>query len=153
MSAVAAETYQKLAVIHNDRNPDIHTLSLMLGGSRVDGIFVETLHNDTNPPSKTTRRFALSDIESQDGVVLDGDASHKAIILQGEIDSSAGYGDLTVSYLKNGLFGVYAKCQVDLVRNHSGAWQLQMPATGRPVDDVSIKTWSLGIQNLVGLCS
>jgi hypothetical protein len=154
MSALAGESYQKLAVIRNDRNPDIHTLSLMVGsGNRVDGIYIETLHNDTNPPTRTSRRFALNEIESPDGVVLDGDANHKAIILQGDIDAGEGRGELIVRYLKNGLFGVYASCHVSLVRNRAGTWWLEVPETGRRVQNVSIRTWSLGIRNLVGLCS
>lgn len=151
-ASASAENYQRLAVIHNDRNSDVHTMALVVdrrGG--VDALYVQTRHGDGKPPVVTSRTFDLSEVSSPAGVVLDGDAEHRAIILRGDIDSGPGEGTLTVSYLKNGLFGSYAECRVNLVR-HRGKWQLANAYTGAPVRNVSIETWALGISTISGIC-
>lgn len=148
--SVRADSLQQLATIENDRNADVHTLSLdMADPWHLKAIHVVTTHGDA--ARQTSRSFSIEDVASPAGAVLDGDSAHKAIILQGRIDGAGGSGMLVVRYIKNGLFGGYGQCQVALLRN-DGHWRLYNAYTRQVVTNLTIRTWSLGIRTIEGIC-
>ena len=98
------------------------------------------------------RVYWLPKIESTEGVVLGQGQGVKAILLRGTIDSAAGRGALVVKYLKNGLFMTYHECKLSLRRMDTHDWQLINAYDGKPIKQIEIKTWMLGISTLKNVC-
>ncbi len=96
--------------------------------------------------------YWLDRIESRDGVVLGQGQGVKAILLRGTIESQAGQGSLVISYLTNGIFRHYAECRIDLKRVSLQQWQLVNAYDGRPIEQIKVKTWTLGISTLANVC-
>lgn len=142
---------QQLAVITNDHNSDINDLFLLLDSEgQVEGIRFDTQH--ANSDSVTSEDFTLDEIESDAGAVLVHEEGYDAVILKGEIDSVAGKGDLTVSYLSDGLMDSYSDCSALLRRDGKQRWQLINSTTGAIITRMRIRTWSMGISTIEGLC-
>ena len=138
---------EKLVNIMSDLNSDTSELSVALDTSnRIQGI---DFYNG-NPA--TDHYFTLAEIEADKGVVLDTEQGHAAILLQGTIDLESASDTLTVSYLANGLFDIYDKCQIVFERATNGDWQLMNAYTHELVTEIDVKTWKLGITTLAGIC-
>jgi hypothetical protein len=143
-----------LAAITNDRDSSVSNMGLMLDAQNtVRGIYLKTRANKHTAPAKSTGRvYWLSRIESPKGVVLGQGKGVKAILLQGNIEPHGGHGSLVIKYLTNGLFRHYAQCRVDLRRLGPDNWQLVNAYDGAPIQHIQVKTWALGISNLVNVC-
>jgi hypothetical protein len=147
----ASPTLDQLATVSNDRNADVSMLSLEVeNNGTVDGLYFSTKHADTGQTTHT--EFPLSQIQSADGVVLDGDATHKVFILQGTIDAQKGSGLLTVKYLANGLTGEYQQCGgIKLQRAQDQKWSL-FNYKNQPLTKIEVVTWALGISTVQNVC-
>lgn len=154
----ADATTQKLGIITNDLDPSVSTMNVALDPARqVEGIYIETDKHDAEPPTMTHEFYPTRDIESSDGVTLDGDATHRAVILQGPIDSKQGRADLVVTYLYNGITGSYRQCQVKMSRSSQDEWSLVNAYTGQVIQEIRTLTWSmfgqtLGISTIQNVC-
>ena len=147
MAAAAAHvTLQPLARITNDRNADLQRLEVLLEAGQVVGLRFDTI-NGENPHASD---FSLADMQA--GVVLDGDAQHEAIILRGSIDSRVGDSQLLISYLSNGLFGRHKACRAGMERDASGQWHIVNIYDHQWVAQLVVRTWSLGISTIEGIC-
>lgn len=144
-----AQTLQQLVTVSNDRNSDVQKLSVALNGSTVAGMSFETDHADA---PADYGNFTLAQIEAANGVVLYSEDGHNAILLQGTVDSAAGKGSLRVSFLANGLTNNYKACNANLTRDTAGQWHLVNAYTNQNVVSINVKTWTLGISTVEGLC-
>jgi hypothetical protein len=146
-TATAADvTFQPIASITNDRNADLQSLGVLLQAGQVVGLRFDTL-NGKNPHKSD---FSIEDMKA--GAVLDGDAKHKAVVLRGSIDSTAGNADLIVTFLSNGLIGKHKVCRADIVRDGRGQWHIVDIYHHKRVDHLVIRTWRLGISTIEGIC-
>jgi len=144
--ATAADVIlQPLASITNDRNAHVQNLSVLVEAGQVVGLRFDTI-NGNNPHASD---FSLDDMRV--GAVLE-DATHKAIVLRGAVDSTAGNADLIVTYLSNALFGTHRDCRVRLVRDDSGQWHIVNIYNHNQVDHLFVQTWMLGISRIAGIC-
>lgn len=143
-----------LAVVTNDRDTSVSRLELMLDDdSSVRGIYMETSANaGSNPSPALAQVYPLKNIESNDGVVLGQGQGVKAIFLRGTIASQDGRGSLTIRYLANGVFRHWAECKIDLQRTGQDDWQLVNAYDGRPIEQIKVQTWALGISTLANVC-
>jgi hypothetical protein len=155
---------QPLAMVTNTRDRDYDCLGLSLDArAEVTAIRFET-HPEAsaaNPaaPLVHIREFALSDVASADGAVLDGRPGHDAIALQGLIAAGAASSDLVLRFLYNGLTGEMRRCAltIDRVAREGGGWELKN-AGGERVTQIRIRTRSLpllgtiGIETIEGAC-
>lgn len=148
----------RLAAITNDRDTSVSYLNLMVNQHEaVSGIFVQTKVPETNQPHAADRVISqsvywLKNIESNQGVVLGQGKGHKAILLQGDINSRDGRGSLVIKYLNNGVFGSYKQCRVALQRVSPFNWGLINAYNDQPVKRIEVKTWLLGISTLTHVC-
>jgi hypothetical protein len=145
-TARAADVFQSLASITNDRNADLQRLSVLLAAGQVVGLRFDTV-NGANPHASD---FSLDEMKA--GAVLDGDAQHEAIVLRGSIDSTIGDADLTVTYLANGLFGTRKNCHARMVRDERGQWHIVNIYDHERVDHLVVETWTFGISTIDGIC-
>lgn len=142
---LADTTFQQLASITNDRNADFERLGVLLRGGQVVGLRFDTI-NGGNPHQS---EFSIADMRA--GAVLDGDATHKALVLRGSIDA-AGKADVTITYLSNGLFGRYRDCRARIVRDDHAQWHILNVYDHKWVDHLVVQTWALGIFTIGGIC-
>jgi hypothetical protein len=146
-TALAVEVIlQQLASITNDRNADLQHLDVLLVLGNVVGLRFDTI-NGKHPHESY---FSLHDMER--GAVLDGDAKHKAIVLQGSIDSAGDNADLVITYLANGLSGRHKDCRAAITRDDKGQWHLVNIYDHKWVDHLVVQTWKLGISTIAGIC-
>jgi hypothetical protein len=145
-AAAADVTFQRLASITNDRNADLQYLGVLLDAGQVVGLRFDTING--NDPHESD--FSIDEMKA--GAVLDGDATHKAIVLRGSIDSAVGNADLVITYLSNGLFGKHKDCRADMVRDQSGQWHIVNIYDRQWVNHLVVKTWALGISTVQGIC-
>ena len=138
--------FQQVASITNDRNADLQNLGILLVLGHVVGLRFDTI-NGKNPHESY---FSLHDMER--GAVLDGDAKHKAIVLQGSVDSNAGNIDLVITYLANGLSGRHKDCRASILRDDKGQWHIVNIYDHQWVDHLVVQTWKLGISTIAGIC-
>jgi hypothetical protein len=138
--------FQPLASITNNRNADLQSLGVLLVLGRIVGLRFDTL-NGKNPHEAY---FSLHDMKR--GAVLDGDGKHKAIVLRGSIDPTAGSADLVITYLSNGLSGKHKDCRADIVRDQRGQWHIVNIYDAKWVDHLVVQTWRLGISTIDGIC-
>jgi hypothetical protein len=138
--------FQQIASITNDRNADLQNLGVLLVLGRVVGLRFDTING------KHPHQSYFSMDEMATGAVLDGDSKHKAIILQGSIDSTAGTAELLVTYLSNGLTGKHKDCHAGMMRDESGQWHIVNIYDHKWVDHLVIKTRTLGISTIEGIC-
>jgi hypothetical protein len=139
-------TFQPVASITNDRNADLQNLGVLLDAGQVVGLRFDTV-NGNNPHESDVSIDAM-----KAGAVLDGDATHKAIVLRGSIDSTVGSAELVVTYLSNGLLGRHRDCRAGMVRDESGQWHLVNIYDHKWVDHLVLKTRALGISTIQGIC-
>lgn len=142
----ADATFQALASITNDRNPDLQSLGVVLNAGRIVGLRFDAISGDDPHESK----FSIPDIRA--GAVLDGDAKHEAVVLRGSIDSRMGKADLVITYLSNGLFGKHKECRARMVRDERGRWHIVNSYDHRRVTQLVVRTWALGISTIEGIC-
>lgn len=148
-------TVVRLAGITNDRDTSVSYLNLMVGRQQsVRGISVETQVPEAGAAARvvSNNTYTLKNIESREGIVLGQGQGVKAILLQGEINSQAGRGMLTIKYLNNGLFRNYKECRIGLQRVSPKRWELVNAYDGQPVHHIEVKTWMLGISTLTHVC-
>ncbi len=146
-TAIAADVvFQQLASITNDRNADLQNLGLLLVLGQVVGLRFDTING--NHPHESY--FSIHDMER--GAVLDGDGKHKAIVLRGSVDSTAGNADLVITYLSNGVSGKHKDCRAGIVRDEKGQWHIVNIYDHRWVDHLVVQTWKLGISRIEGVC-
>lgn len=151
-------TVLPLAGITNDRDTSVSHLNLLVDGqAAVRGIYMETdvpgkLAGTQSGKPVDAHVYSLQNIESPEGVVLGQGSGVKAILLRGTIDSRAGHGSLVVRYLTNGLLMSYHECKLDLQKMDSSDWRLINAYDGRPVTQIKVKTWMLGISTLKNVC-
>ena len=146
-AAMAADViFQPLARITNDRNADLQDLGVLLVLGQVVGLRFDTL-NGKNPHQSY---FSLHEMER--GAVLDGNGKHKAIVLQGSIDSTVGNADLVITYLSNGVSGKLKACRAGLARDERGQWHIVNIYDHERVDHLFVQTWKLGIKTIAGIC-
>ncbi len=138
--------FQPLASITNNRNADVQDLGVLLVLTQVVGLRFDTI-NGKHPHESY---FSLHDIER--GALLDGDYKHRALVLQGSIDSTAGDADLVITYLANGVLGKRKDCRADLMRDGSGQWHIVNIYEHKWVDHLVVQTWRLGISTIKGVC-
>jgi hypothetical protein len=149
----ASTVASPLATITNSRNHDVSQLSAIVDAqATVQAIGFDTLHNDQNPPTRTSLRFPMSAISQGSGIVLDSEDGHKAILLRGQIDSAAGRGMLVISYLNNGLFGSFTDCNINAIRGNDGVWHLQNAYNQQIVQSAHVVTYALGISTIQNIC-
>ena len=145
-TATAADvTFQPLASITNDRNSDLQNLGVLLDAGQVVGLRFEIIKGKN--PHKND--FSIDDMKA--GVVLDGNAKHKAI-LRGSIDSTVGNADLVVTYLSNGLLGKHKDCRASIVRDETGQWHIVNIYDHKSVNHLVVQTSTLGISTIEGIC-
>ena len=146
-TATAAEvTFQPLARITNNRNADLQSLGVLLDAGQVVGLRFETI-NGNNPREHD---FSIDDMKA--GAVLAGDARHKAILLRGSFDSTAGNANLLITYLSNGLLGKHKDCRASIVRDETGQWHVVNIYDHKWVDHLVVQTSSRGISTIEGIC-
>ena len=144
----APQRIEPLATVLNDRNKDVHRLSVMLAeDGTVSGLQFATDHEDGQ---HTTRNFTVAQIAN--GAVLDGDAEHAVIVLTGTIQGRGSERNLTLKFLNNQVSGIYKKCETSLVRQLQGEWVIRNASSRVIVKQIFIKTWSLGIETVVNIC-
>lgn len=143
-----------LAVVTNDRDASVSRLELMVdAASAVSGIYMETdASANADPAQAKAQLYPLAGIESAEGVVLGQGQGVKAIYLHGTIASTAGTGSLVIRYLANGVFRHWSECRIDLKRVAPRDWQLVNAYDGRPIRQIEVKTWALGISTLGNVC-
>ena len=146
MPTVADATFQPIASITNNRNGDLQSLGVLLQAGQVVGLRFDTL-NGNNPHQSD---FSIDDMKA--GAVLDGNAKHKAIVLRGFIDSTAGNANLIVTYLTNGVSGRHKDCRAAMVRDESGRWHIVNIYEHKRVNHLVIHAWALGISTIEGIC-
>ena len=117
-----------------------------MDAGQVVGLRFDTINGDDPHESD----FSIDDVKA--GAVLDGDATHEAIVLRGSIDSTLGNASLLITYLSNGLFGRHRDCRVGLVRDPGGRWHIVNAYDRQRVDHLVVKTWALGISTVQGIC-
>lgn len=139
-------TFQPLASITNDRDADLQHLGVILDAGQVVGLRLDTI-NGNNPH---VRDFSIDDIKA--GAVLDSDAKRQAVVLRGFIYSTVGNADLVITYLANGLSGKHKECYARAERDASGQWHIVDIYEHKWVDHLVIKTRSLGIYTIQGIC-
>lgn len=163
--ASSTKAVQQLARIVNTRDDGFHCLGVSVdGAANIIGIRFESHAVEVEGPSRRPvlrdagiREFALSEIASPAGAVLDGSPGHDAVILQGRIPGAAA-AHLVVKYLYNGITNEYRKCDVTLDRGERLNWRL-LGTERRDVTLIVVKTWALpiigtvGIETLEGLCA
>jgi len=144
------EIMDQLATITNDRNADVSTLSISVENSgHVNGLNFSTHHADGKLTHVT---FTPAQIAAPEGVVLDGDATHKVFLLQGTIDDQKGSGHFKVQYLANGLLGTYKSCGgITLRRGPDQKWEL-LNYQNRPLTEIKVISWTLGISTVENVC-
>jgi hypothetical protein len=139
-------TLQPLAFITNDRNAESQNLVALLVMGQVVGLRFDTISG------KHPHQAYFSLHEMERGAVLAGDATHKALVLHGGLDSTAGNIDLDITYLANGLLGKHKDCRADMARDEEGRWHLLNVYDRKPVDHLVLRTWRLGITTIEGIC-
>jgi hypothetical protein len=149
-------TLQELVMISSDRNAEISRLSVAVDSSdRPQGVQLWTHLLPTGQATVATKKlvYPVHAIESKDGVILDKEGSHVAIILKGTISEHSVSDLLTLEYLSNGLWNTYDSCETVLEKSaDSPEWKLLNRATKLPVKSIFVKSWSLGITTLEGIC-
>ena len=154
---------QFLTTIRNTRDSNYDCLGVSVDGhAEITALRFEVHDTDADAAERTggvhVREFALREIASSRGAVLNGVPGHDAVILHGEIVAGAKTATLVVRYLHNGLTGEFRECGVRLARGEDANWHL-LDAASRPVPVVLIKTWALplvgtvGIDTLQGICT
>lgn len=151
---VFASDVQTLVEIRNDRDSNVSHLSADLNAEdQIEGITFDTLHQgDALNGQETSRTFTLDQLEEPNGVVLDTEDGHNAILLKGKMDPATDEGNFVVSYLQNGFLNTYKSCPIRIARGTDGIWHLFNVYTDAPVSQIFVKTWLLGISNLQGVC-
>jgi hypothetical protein len=147
---------QEIVMISSDRTAEISQLSVALDSSdRPQGVQLWTHLSSTGQPTAATRKlfYPVNAIASKDGVILDKEGSHIAIILKGTISEHSVSDLLTLEYLSNGLWDTYESCEMVLEKSaNAPEWQLLNRTTKLPVKSIFVKSWSLGITTLAGIC-
>lgn len=143
-----------LAVVTNDRDATVSRLQLMLGpADGVRGIYLDTSAAAGEAAlADSGRVYPLAAIETGKGVVLGQGQGVKAIYLRGTIGSTDGHGTLVIRYLTNGVFRHFAECSIDLQRVAPDRWQLINAYDGRPIEQMQVRTWALGISTIANVC-
>lgn len=145
LPASADEYYAApLVEIYNDRDANHVDIDLVLDGTG----FAQGV-SYLNPTSGL-KRFTLAQLQA--GAVLEEQQGVKALILIGNVDSTAGSGRWSIKFINNGLSGVYKTCAVNLKRAPDGMWQLIHSQTGAVIRTAKIISWSLGITTIEGIC-
>lgn len=165
--ACAARTARihPLAVVRNTRDRDFSCLGLIVdAGAMPVAIRFEVHHAGPGAADRQpslpieVKEFDRDLIASSKGAVLDGQAGHDAVILQGALPGPAGVAQLAVRYLYNGITGEWRQCGITLRLGAERHWQLEN-AVHEAVPEVLVRTWSLpvigtaGIQTLEGVCT
>ncbi|MDR3607321.1 MAG: hypothetical protein P4M08_08070 [Oligoflexia bacterium] len=146
-------TLQKLVSIRSDRDSQLSLLNIALdahGDPQGLEEVVGLTPTEQDTPSKEIRYFSVGDIDSEQGVVLDHD--HNAVILKGTLDPISSTDTLTIHYLSNGLWGNYDSCDIIIQRAPGSHWELVNAYTQQPVQSIFVKTWSMGITTMQGIC-
>ena len=138
--------FQQVASITNDRNAELQNFGVLLVAGQVVGLRFDTI-NGKNPHQSY---FSMDEMRT--GAVLDGDGKHKAIVLRGSIDSTAGNADLVITYLANGVLGNHKDCRTGMVRDESGQWHIVNIYDHKWVDHLVVKTRAVGISTIQGIC-
>lgn len=143
-----------LAAITNDRDATVSHFKLIVGDdAAARGIYLDTSANADSPPLETSGQVYWSDaIASDEGVVLGQGQGVKAVFLQGTLESEGEQDSLVIRYLTNGVFMKYAECRVGIQRMSPDGWQLVNAYDGRPIKQIQVRTWMLGISTLENVC-
>jgi hypothetical protein len=162
--ATRTATIHPLAVVRNSRDGDFSCLGLVVDARAIPlAIRFEVHHarpaaGDRQPSPIEVKEFDRDLIASSKGAVLDGQAGHDAVILQGALPGAAGVAQLAVRYLYNGVTGEWRQCGITLRLGAERHWQLEN-AVHETVPEVLVRTWSLpvvgtaGIATLEGICT
>ena len=153
-SPPAGFTTVPLAVVTNDRDATVSRLQLMLDpADGVRGIYLDTsAAAGETALADSGRVYPLAAIETGKGVVLGQGQGVKAIFLRGKIGATDGHGTLVIRYLTNGVFRHFAECSIDLERVAPDHWQLVNAYDGRPIEQMKVQTWALGISTIANVC-
>ncbi len=140
------DVFQPLATMTNDRNANIDKLYVAMDKRGVvEGI--RFLPGGSPCPAD----FTNAQISSPDGANLEND-EHKPIMLHANFNPNSNQTAFVVDYLSNGLWGTYKTCRAEVVRDSKGVWHLINTYTNTPVTHLSVKTWTLGISTIDGIC-
>ena len=141
----ASPDAQDFMQVTNDKTTD----KVEVGALSKDGNLI-ALYGKSN--GGAIQQFSLSDISSSSGALIYETQGYKVLFLQGTFDARTQEGDFTMRYLSNGLFGSYKSCSFTLRRDAQG-WYVENAYTHvKPVENVFVKTSSLGVSTIVGLC-
>ena len=107
----------------NDRNKDVSTLEIALEtNGDVDGLYFPTRHADTG--QTTHEEFTIKAIESQAGVVLDGDANHKVLFCRARLTTKKASATCRFAFLAN------EACSAVTANVAASSWKKDRTASG-----------------------
>ena len=147
-------TLQRLITLTSDTNKNVNYLHLMFDANRnISGMFNEDAPGNEIEKDAGTGIFTLAEIESKRGGLLKKSRGYEAIFLLGKLDRNTLEGKFTIRYLANGLFTRYATCDFFLKRvPGQNSWYVQNAYNGKPVTEIFVETYSLGIETIHGIC-
>lgn len=144
-SVQAEEIYlsQKLIQLTNDRDANVAVVEWVTDAAGA------TLGLRYTSNKKVTD-FTLAQLNS--GAVLEAQQGVNALTMKGPIDPLKG-GNLTFTYVANGMMGSYKSCAAQLTRSTDGEWMLLHTTSRARIQSAKIVTWSMGITTLEGICA
>jgi len=148
--ARAALQEQIMIQLSSDRSSDLNVLSALIdpSSSVAKGLSVSVVNGGQVTKQE---RFSIAQIASAGGAVLASENGMAAVILQGHVDPVNG-GQARIRYLTNALSRTYAECKAAVHRSKDGRWNVVNAYTGQVVAHAHVKTWTLGISAIEGLC-
>lgn len=157
--APAAVTSQNLAMIGNDQTGGLSQLAAVVDEASLRGILFRQIKGGT-PGDNPLRKFTVAQMMAPQGVVLVKEQGYDAVLLQARADASpissrqnAGAKfNVEVRYLQNALTGDYGRCQLALEKGDEGSWFLRNVQSGNKISKILVKTWTMGITTLQGVC-
>jgi hypothetical protein len=149
-------TTQRLATLKSDKNNNTNYLHVLINSDhKVAGMFNEDAPGNVKDGTDTRSNgvFLLKEIETQNGVVLKRASNRDVMFLSGKLDQASQEGKFTIKYLSNGLWGSYKSCDFFLRRAPgTDGWLAVNAYNGKPITDIFVETWSLGIETVHGVC-
>lgn len=140
---------QAMIQLSSDRNGDVDVLSALTDPNSVaKGLSVSVVSGGQVVKKDI---FSIEQIASASGAVIATENGLAAVILQGQIDPASG-GQARIRYLTNALSQTYAECKTAVRRSKDGHWNVINASTGQIVTHAHVKTWTLGISAIEGLC-
>jgi hypothetical protein len=140
---------QKLLTITSDKNSKVDDLDVALDTSGAPQGMEVVLEGQSDA---SPLFFALSDISSDAGVVLNQTSGYNTLVLKGSVSPAPGSSTLTLSYLSNALSGDYVNCDVIVNQSDDGVWSVENAYNHEAVQTIHVTSWAFGVSTIDGIC-